>query len=324
MGVSLPMLNGNLRLLRILAGLAVLIACAALLLNWRQLAFDLQNFVSEPYEPGFYEESFELANGVIYRKDPETGERYAVMRQFEDGFENAATIGDLIGIERGWTHFTLQSPSAPTVADYTKLAHQILIGESGFLDNRVEPSAEQAHSGQQSLRAFAAAPEPIPTGKASLHSQLLHFVKGDHVWFSAWFYFEKAGEFNTLVDLESTFVRNHPGIRIRLNRGYLHIELAKWVQNPIYRQPKQDRIPFPIGRWLHVEAHYLLSDQENGIVQLWQDGELIIDLRGKTLAFAGAVYDDLEIGLSAHSLSPDAAILYVDDLIISNERIQDS
>jgi len=318
------MLKGKIPLLKILAGFAVLIASAAMVLNWRQLAFSALNFVNEPYETGFYEKNFELESGVIYRKDSETGQRYSVLRHFGDGFENVTTINDLIGVERGWTNFTLQSPEAPTVADYTKLAHQILIGEGDFLDNRVEPSTEQAHSGQQSLRTLAVAPEHSSICKASLHSTLLYFVKGDHVWFSAWYYFEKVGEFNTLMDLESTFVRNHPGMRIRLNQGYLDIELAKWVPNPMYRQPKENRIPFPLGQWVHLEAHFLLSDLENGIVQLWQDDELIIDVRGKTLPFAAAVYDDLEIGLSSHSFGPDAAILYVDDLIISTERTQDS
>jgi hypothetical protein len=318
------MLNRKIPFIKILVGFAVLITLAAMVLNWRQLTFSALNFVSEPYERGFYEKNFELESGVIYRKDSETGKRYSVMRHFSDGFENSTTINDLIGVERGWTNFTLQSPKAPTVADYTTLAHQILIGERDFLDNRVEPSSEQAHSGQQSLRTMAVAPEHNTICKASLHSTLLYFVKGDHVWFSAWYYFEKVGDFHTLMDLESTFVRNHPGMRIRLNQGYLDIELAKWVPNPVYRQLRENRILFPLEQWVHLEAHFLLSDLENGIIQLWQDDELIIDLRGKTLPFAAAVYDDLEVGLSSHSFGPDAAILYVDDLIISTERIQDS
>ncbi len=48
---------------------------------------------------------------------------------------------------------------------------------------------------------------------------------------------------------------------------------------------------------------------------------LIIDRRGQTLPFAGAVYDSLEIGLSAHSFGPETAILYVDDLFISAENM---
>ncbi len=304
--------------LKIAAVLAALIVTTAMVLNWRQLAFNIIIFVT--YDKDFYEKNYEVENGRIYRKDFSTGKRYPVKRYFNDGFENVTTIRDLIGTERGWTNFTLQSPEAPTVADYNKLRHQILNGERGFLDNRIEPSSEQAHSGQQSLKTLAVAPDSsMVCTKASLHTTLLHFVKGDDVWFSAWYYFEKIGEFNTLMDLETTFVRNHPGMRIRLSHGYLDFELAKWVPKYIYRQPKGDRIPFPIARWVHVKVHLLLSDKEDGIVQLWQDDKLIIDQRGQTLPFAKAVYNDLEIGLSAHSAGPGSAILYVDDLIISVE-----
>jgi len=160
--------------------------------------------------------------------------------------------------------------------------------------------------------------------KSSLHTSLLHFVKGDDVWFSAWYYFEKAGEFNTLMDLETTFVRNHPGMRIRLSNGYLDFEFAKWFPKSIYRQPKGKKVSFPIGRWVHVKAHLFLSDKKDGVIQLWQDDTLIIDERGQTLPFAKAVYDDLEIGISAHSVGPDSAILYVDDLMISAEQPFDS
>jgi hypothetical protein len=123
------------------------------------------------------------------------------------------------------------------------------------------------------------------------------------------------------MDLETTFVRGWPGMRIRLHKGNLEFEFAKWEPNQVHRQPIGERIPFPIRRWVFVEAHLLLSENDDGIIQLWQDDTLIIDRRGQTLPFAGAVYDSLEIGLSAHSFGPETAILYVDDLIISAENM---
>ena len=47
----------------------------------------------------------------------------------------------------------------------------------------------------------------------------------------------------------------------------------------------------------------------------------IVDARGQTLPLAGTIYDDLEVGISAHSFGPNPAILYVDDLVISPEPI---
>jgi hypothetical protein len=309
-------------LLKIVAALAFIMLSIASAANWRLISFKIVNLISEPYDKAFYENNFDVENGVIYRMDDD-GARFPVLRHFRDGFENAATIRELVSIERGWTQLTLQSPEAPNIPDFNSLAHQILLGEGDFLDNRIEPSSEQAHSGQQSLKALAVAPDSgMCCTKASLHTLLLHFVKGDDIWFSAWYYLEQGGEFITLMDLESTFVRGWPGMRIYLQRGYLGFEFAKWEPHEVYRQPEGEGIPFPLRRWVFVKAHLRLSDKDDGIIQLWQDDRLIIDDRGQTLPFADAVYDSLEIGLSAHTTGPETAILYVDDLLISTEQME--
>ncbi|OVE75852.1 hypothetical protein BVX97_03330 [bacterium E08(2017)] len=280
------------------------------------------NVLKKSYDKDFYSKNYEIKDSTIYRKAPKTGELYPVKREFREDFENVATIRDLIGPQRGWTSFTLQSPKAASVTDYNKLRSQILNKKGDFLDNRLEPSSERAHTGKQSLKALAAAPETgMACTKSSLHTTMMHYVKGDDVWFSAWYYIEKCGEFLTLMDLESTYVRQHPGMRIRLSNGYLDFELAKWRPKSMYRQPKDTRVKFPVEQWVHIKAHLFLSEKEDGIIQLWQNDKLIIDQKGQTLPFAEAVYDDLEIGLSAHSNSPEPAILYVDDMVISNKEI---
>lgn len=305
----------------VLKAAAGLVAIAAIVANWRAVSFHVANAISPPYDPAFYEQSFVVEDGVIYRLDDD-GQRYPIVRHFTEGFEDAAGIRDLIGIERGWTSFTLQSPEAPTVSNYVNLSQQILDGQAEFLDNRVEPSSERAHSGAQSLLAMSVAPgRGMCCTKASLNTDLLHFVKGDEVWFSAWFYVEEAGDFITLMDLESTFVRGQPGMRIRLHKGLLEFELAKWEPNRVYRQPENDRIAFPTERWVQIEARLTLSEEEDGTIQLLQDGRLIIDRQGQTLPFAEAVYDNLQVGLSAYTGGPEPAILYVDDLAISAEPL---
>lgn len=308
--------------LKIAAALALIISIIALVMNWRPILFNIINSISEPYDKAFYEENFRVEDDVIYRIDDD-GARYAVLRQFSDGFEDATTIVDLVGIDRGWTQLTLLSPEAPTEGEANDLANRILLGESDFLDNRVEPSTEKAHAGQGSLKALAVPPDSgMCCTKASLHTLLLHFVQGDNIWFSAWYYIDEAGEFITLMDVESTFVRGWPGMRIRLQNGYLNFESAKWEPNTIYRQPESHRIPFPRKRWVLVEARLLLSENDDGIVQLWQDDQLVIDRRGQTLPFAEAVYDSLEIGLTVRTTGPETAVLFVDDLKISAEQME--
>jgi hypothetical protein len=103
--------------------------------------------------------------------------------------------------------------------------------------------------------------------------------------------------------------------------GYVLFEL-KWAHKPMYRQPRGKRVPFPIGRWVHLKSRLGLSEAEDGVVQLWQDGVKLIDARGQTLPLAAAIYDSLEIGISAHSFGPGSATLYVDDVVISDKPIE--
>ena len=100
-------------------------------------------------------------------------------------------------------------------------------------DNRIKVSRETAHSGSSSLKCYCALLSGIITAKASLTTSLMHFVKGDDVWFSGWYLVpEGAGLPLTLVDLESTWINEHPGMRIMLDPpGFLMAEL-KWAHKP--------------------------------------------------------------------------------------------
>ena len=125
-----------------------------------------------------------------------------------------------------------------------------MTGRGGFLDNRVETSTEFAHSGKRSLKCTSAATvSGMMTAKASLTSSLLHFVKGDDVWSSAWFLVPDGVEPAVhAADLESTWLKEHPGMRIMLDPpGYLMLEL-KWAVKPKYRQAKGREVRFPVGR----------------------------------------------------------------------------
>ena len=78
---------------------------------------------------------------------------------------------------------------------------------------------------------------------------------------------------------------------------------------------------FPVGRWVNVRMHLRLSERADGRVELWQDGRKIIESEGPTLPLAGAIYDELEVGISAHSIGPGSVTLFVDDLMISADPI---
>ena len=285
--------------------------------------FGFRIFLFKAFDPDFYAKNYVIVVGKPHVKDPESDKLFPTRQHFKEDFESATRIHDLIDVTERWSHFTLQSPSARSVNDYNRLRNQILKGEADFIDNRVEPSDEQVHSGKRALKILCVGPDgQMGTCKASLHAGLFHFAKGEDVWFSAWYFIEKRGKYNTLMDLESTWVRNHPGMRIVLHDGYLELQLAKWLPNISYRQPRNSRKPMPEKQWVHIKVHLKLSDDPDGIIQLWQNDDLLIDTKGKTLPFAKAMLDNLEIGISAHALTKDEAIFYVDDVELSTQPIK--
>lgn len=278
-------------------------------------------FVEKIYDKDFRKTNYASQDGQVFRVDTDTGKRYPTRRHFEDSFENANHITDLIDEQRGWTSFTLQSSSTPSVPEYVQLRSRILRDEADFLDNRVEPSPEIVHTGVGALKCYSLPPTPkMICAKASLSTELLYFVKGDDVWFSGWYFIPEGGIPFTLMDLESTWIKEHPGMRIMIEDGAAMFEL-KWATKPKYRQPKATRVPIPVARWVHLKARLHLSESVDGQVQLWQDGSKLIDEAGQTLPLAGAIYDSLEIGISAHSFGPNPATVYVDDVAISDQPI---
>jgi hypothetical protein len=61
----------------------------------------------------------------------------------------------------------------------------------------------------------------------------------------------------------------------------------------------------------------LYIDQKEGTIQIWQDGKLIIDTVGKTIAANDLVYDRIEVGITANQQD---TMLYLGDFSISKEE----
>ena len=277
--------------------------------------------VQHLYDPGYITTNYIERDGATFRKGPD-GALIAVKRNLTENFENAGSFRDLIGIERGWTSCDLLSPRTPTPQDYVQLRNRIIKGEGDFLDNRVEPSIQSAHSGHSALKCVAVpASRSMVTSKASLSTELLHFVKGDDVWISLWCRVPAdSGMPFTVMDLETTWLHGQPGMRIVIDDGkHACFQLSKWFGNPYYRQPKGREVSFPRDRWVQLKSHLKLSEKDDGIIQLWQDGQQILDTRGQTLVLSHAIYNSLEIGISAYDEKERPATLYVDDVSISTQ-----
>ena len=281
-------------------------------------------FAQQVYDPDFYAKNYIERDGAIFRKVA-NGQPLPVKRSFADDFEGATHLAELIDLKRGWTACELQSPKAPTVNDYVQLRNRILKREADFLDNRIEPSTEVVHRGKTSLKTVSMSPSPgMVTAKSSLSTELMHFVKGDDVWMSLWCYVPAgSGMPFTVLDLETTWIHQHPGMRIVIEDGKHACFQLKGFEHPYYRQPQGKEVPFATGRWVHLKAHLKLTEQDDGVIELWQDGQKIIDTRGQTLVLPQMIYNSFEVGISAYNEKQKIATLYVDDVSISDQPINE-
>lgn len=270
------------------------------------------------YDADFHEKNYEVENGVTYRVDEAANVRLPVLRNFRESFENAPDIQSLIGPGRGWSGFTLQSPRAPEVRDYNTLRQRIMRRQSGFLDNIVEPSTERARTGAASLRLVAAPPtRRMTVTKSSLDTGLVYFRKGDHFWYSGWYYLEEGRPLG-VMDLESSFIEDGPGMRVLFSEdGRPRMEL-KWADKPTYRAANPAYLR--TGAWTNIKVHLYLSEREDGVIQLWVGETLAVNARGQTLPVKDAVYDRLQVGITANPPG-SRSVVYLDDIEVSTDPL---
>jgi hypothetical protein len=235
---------------------------------------------------------------------------------FSTGFEEPKFLE--LFHDKKWSLITLLSPKADSVQKYTKLNKQIMSG-GNFLDNRIDLETRNVHSGNHALRFFAVAPSSAMKGrdnpsKSLIEKKKIFFAKGDDIWYSGWYYFEK-GMPSTIVDIETRLFKLGPGIRLFIRDGkYASMEL-KFAGKPQYNQTK---VVMPRQKWVHIKLHLKLSSHNDGVIELWQDGEKILSTTGRTLPTYDSVYNAIQVGITATSVE---TVLIVDDVQISDHPI---
>jgi hypothetical protein len=284
-------------------------------------------WVDRIFDPEQISRQFVREGESLLYVDIESGKRYPLSKHFAEGFEEIPVgvegLRSLIGEERKWTEFTLQTPETPNVADYVALRKRILQENGNFLDAVVAPSQHQAHSGHQSLHCVCPAKtSQMICTKASLGTSLIGFEQGDDLWIQAWYLVDGATRPFTLADIEGRHVKESPGIRLMLFEGlYLGVEL-KAIHKPKYQQPEDKRVLFPLNQWVQVTLHVYLHP-DDGHVHIWQNETLLVDEQGPTLPFAGMLYHSLEVGISAHAYGDEQSQLFVDDLLVTTTPLRD-
>lgn len=295
------------------------------------------NELSTLYDPNFIHDNYVSDDGTVNTPVyiSSDGVEYLVFRSMYDSFANGAHVRDLIGATRNWTSMALDSPLAPQGSAATAIKNAVLAGTSDFLDNRVDIGAGRTSGGPGLYRATArqvsrlvsprirtttgaircfAVPPAVDqvTSKASLDSEKYFFKKGDAVRIVAYFKIE-SGVPTTLMDLESSYIANSPGLRVFLNTLAPKIQL-KWGDNPNFAQ-SGGPVSFQYGVWAKLEVYYKLDDTSAGKVQLLLNDVLLVNASGQTLPTPDTVYTRLQIGATANSSSSNC-VVYVDDLAI--------
>jgi len=236
---------------------------------------------------------------------PTSEDRGAAVPLFHDGFEEADTLEAL----------------AP--ADLSRWHGGRLTAD----ENSIELTTEQVHSGDQALKFVA---QPYGGGddvsKAYIDRGGLPFGDGDEVWTEMWVYLVGGADTANLFlwDLEAPdtcflLQCQSPGRRLYLSGpdgDWLNSDLGKWWRGKTFRQTTGAETPFPKDRWVRVRVYMLLSPDTDGVMKVWQDDDLVIEAHGRTLPNADAIYERLQVGVTANGNEHDVNTIYLDDVTI--------
>lgn len=275
---------------------------------------DKKKFILKMYEPRHIEETYKKEKDGIHRMISPS-EKYLVPDSHTESFEGDGDLVSLFEQRDYWTSMTLLSPATPTVKSYVELRKKIMNREADFIDNSLTLTKERAHQGERSLKCLSV--DPTGRGKtswitkASLDTGLVYYERGDTVIFSSYFYLEQ-GVPTGIVDIEASYVNEGPGVRILFSEDLRPRVELKWADKPTWRIPKSVDYKFPLKKWVFVELKVFLSEDQQGSVEMKIDGKTLIKGKGQTLPFAKAVYDRMEVGITANG-SGDC-ILFVDEV----------
>ncbi len=265
------------------------------------------------FEPGFEAANYERRGDTVYYKTPQG--LFPARNTFIESWDRYDTFTSVFiqspqHADRYWNTMTLQSPLAPSVSDYIALRTCILDGTCTFRDNRIDLVPDPTNTANTVVKFTAVAPSiGMVTSKSSIESTTAFFKRGSELWYEARYFFRSQLPYS-IADFESGWIDQSPGPRIIISGGALAIE-NKFGNKLMFRQATP--IPIPIGKWIKVKVHFVFHE-ENGRIELWQDGIRVLDVDAPTLPLSIAIQNNIEVGISATS---QACEVFVDDVRLS-------
>lgn len=271
------------------------------------------NFAVQFFDPGFFSQNYvETDSGTVLIAGDNL--YFKPFQSFTEDFEGVTEplgffITDIDDRSNFFSAFTMQSPSAKTVDAYVALRQCIFDGSCDFIDNRFDLVPDPTDATNQVLKFFSVAPtSDMVTSKSSISSTLAFFQEGDDFWYEARYYIEDVLP-TTIADFESSFFEGSPGPRLIFKGDHLAVE-NKFNEKITYRQQTGNEVAFPLNEWVKVKMH-LRYALEGGIIQVWQNDQLIIDEVGQNIPLDFWIQDRVEVGLTATS---DEGVLFIDDI----------
>lgn len=192
-------------------------------------------------------------------------------------------------------------------------------------------SDEQAHSGQYSLKATI----NTRLGTAGCRQFRKHEVGlGQPLYYSAWFYFPEQIQVNGFWNLFQFKANQNgeSGVFWKLDVDNRPTGEMMWIlvwDGPIEgptpgmhgrREYPHSLMTLPVGQWTHVEVYLKQSSGFDGEIIVWQDGVELFNMSGVRTKFASG-YQNWSVNNYGNNLSPASVTLYIDDVVISTERI---
>ncbi len=275
----------------------------------------LCTFVLQYFDPNFLQDNYITTTaGTFLITDG--GELFPTKSNFIEDFESYSTFTDLFITSASdtnlyWSSFTLQSPAAPEVPDYVELRRCILEGTCDFIDNKIELVTDPTNASNKVLKFTSVAPTSnMITAKSSISSALNYYAKGSEVWYQADYYIESGMPFS-LVDFENGYFDKSPGPRVVIRGNKIEFENKFGAKLNI---DNNSGITISQNQWFTLKVYLKYSNENDGIIELWQDGISIISTTGINLPASNSIQNLVEVGISA---TPVGSVLLLDNMRIS-------
>ena len=193
--------------------------------------------------------------------------------------------------------------------------------------NTIEVSSEQAHHSTFAAKLTVSGTADNTAGIGA--SLVQNGGLPNQAYYSAWYYLPQSVSVDyywVIMKFRFRSVPDDPNTAGELfdvnltnpSSGVMSLRLYDHQTPPNQPQPKVSPKSVSVNAWFQLEAFYRAASDNTGQLTLWLDGEQILDLPGPTGPAGWVAWDVVSVG---YNLTPEPAVLYVDDCAISRTRI---